>query len=263
LAEENAYNTEIPKATAVAEAEASGEVKNWVASNAAVTLTDSAIIDSDLRGGSDATLSLKLKNISPKMTSKPVRLVITNVENVTVETKEMLINNLAGNTTTENKDLVFKINRDVTSGKTVSITGKIITPGGKYKAERIETFTAIAKTAVNPLLAPQELTYDSTPKVKGLTKYKIHRFDVAISPAVETLTEGYTIQMMPTDHADLVEMKTKTSQTTGKLSYGSTKTISFSYVFKKAARDKVIPMEIKYLFKGQVMRSQIIELRPR
>ena len=74
---------------------------------------------------------------------------------------------------------------------------------------------------------------------------------------------GYTIEMTPTNFADVVQMKTKTSQTTGKLRYGNTTRVSFRYVFTKAARDKTIPMEIKYIFQGKVMRSQIIELRPK
>jgi len=106
------------------------------------------------------------------------------------------------------------------------------------------------------------LTYDSTPKVKGFRRYKIHRFDIDLSAAVERIKEGYTVTMTPQAHADLVSMKAGTSATTGRLSVGSNKRISFKYVFKKAARDKTIPFKINYIFKGKVMRSQIIELRP-
>lgn len=262
IAKENAYANEIPKATAVAEAQASSEVKNWVANNAALTLTGSAITDTSLQGGSEATLKLDLKNISPMATNKPVKVVITSTRNADQIASETYIQNLEGNQTTAVKDIKFKIKRSATSGERIIVKGKVILPGGKYKAQRVETFEASAVAALNPTLAPQQLTYDSTPKVKGWRRYKIHRFDIDLSAMVETIKAGYTVTMTPIAHADLVDMRNGTSARTGRLTVGSNKRVSFRYIFKKAARDKVIPMEIKYIFEGKVMRSQIIELRP-
>lgn len=262
IAKENAYRTEIPKATSVAKAEASSEVKSWVATNAAITVVGASVTDTNLQGGSDAIVTLNLKNISPVAASKPVKVVITSVTNADMLPSESYIQNIPGNMTTSVKDLKFKISRSATSGEKIVVKGKVILPGGKYKAQRVETFEAAAVAALNPTLAPQQLTYDSTPQVKGWRRYKIHRFDIDLSAMVETIKDGYTVEMKPIAHADLVDMRNGTSARTGRLSVGNSKRVSFKYIFKKDARDKVIPMEIKYIYQGKVMRSQIVELRP-
>ncbi|MBD64611.1 MAG: hypothetical protein CME62_05365 [Halobacteriovoraceae bacterium] len=262
LAKNNAYNNELPNADAVAKAQAGNEVQTWVSNNASLTIDKAAIIGTELRGGSPAKIRLALKNISPVALDKPLEVVITNAQNAEFASRTFFIKSADANTTTNFEDISFNVSAFATSGSQIKIQGKVKLPGGKYEASREESFEVEALTVVNPKLNYNGLDYDSTPKIKGIFNYYTHAFNANIAAAVEDIKDGYTVTLKPVSgYESLIKMQ-NTSVFTGKMTRGTNNQMRFVYSFPKAADNKVVKLELKYLFKGRVMKSEIIELRP-
>lgn len=105
--------------------------------------------------------------------------------------------------------------------------------------------------------------YNKTPKVKGVFNYFIHTFKLNIAPAVEGLQAGYSVKLRPIDDA-IKHMSFKVSEgQTGQISKLENKTIEMSYVFKKSAKKKTIKLALEISFRGEVLKKEIIELKPR
>jgi predicted nucleic acid-binding Zn-ribbon protein len=262
-AKANAYNSELPSARANAESTAQTEVTTHINTNATLTLKGATITNSDLQGGSRAKVTVKVKNISPTALSKPVKIVITNVENATIPTREFYIKTAGGNRTTDFTDIAFQINPNARSNQRITIQGKVVLSGGKYNAERVETFTATATTALNPSVNAN-YEYDSSPQV--LTTFRrrtlIHNFDASVSPKIETVRSGYNVQIAAAPGYEGMIKFSNTSVPTGSLNYGSSKNVRFQYTFPKSSKGKTVKIHVNYVHQGKKVKTEVLELRP-
>lgn len=259
----NAYNSELPSARANADMTAQDEVTAHINTNATLTLKGASITNTDLQGGSRAKVSVKVKNISPTSLSKPVKVIITRTKNVNLPSRQFYIKAAAGNQTTNYSDISFQINPEARSNQPIEISGKIILSGGKYNAERVETFTATATTAINPAVNAS-YEYDSSPQV--LTTFRrrtlIHNFDATVSPKIESVRSGYSVQLSAAPgHEGMVQLK-NTSISTGSMNYGSSKKVRFQYTFPRSSKGKTVKLHLNYLHKGKKVKTEVIELRP-
>ncbi len=262
----DAYNAALPAERSQALSDASIEVDSYIQNNASLTVLGSDLIETDLMGGSDAKIALKLKNISPKDLVNPVRVKITRAQNADFQSREFYINQAKGDSITEFKGIDLSISQRARSGSDIIIEGEVILNGGKYQAQRVETFKVVAKAATNPSVA-QNINFDSTPDIQrrifwSTTIYS-HNITVKTTPEFDNIPEGYTIKLTPQgEHADLVKMKTSHQMMTGAMSMGRETETVFTYQLDKSAEDKEIPMLIEFIFKGKVLKSKTITIKP-
>jgi hypothetical protein len=263
-AQDLSYDNELPGATSRAKQVAGQEVNTWIGSNATLTLKGSAITGSHIRGNSTISLKLNLKNISPKALNKPVKIELTSSKNLVVNQKVYYVKVAAGSSTTEYTNINLKVNGNVISNQTVMIAGKITLAGGKYNATRIESFKASAITEVNPAVTSVN-RFDSSPRiVSGFRRRTlIHNFDMKVSPVVENIRAGYTVSISAVNDGSIGLIKFKNSRiTTGSISQGANKAAQFKYTFLKAAKGKIVKVKLSYVYKGELVKSEIVELRP-
>ncbi|MAZ49535.1 MAG: hypothetical protein CME65_13325 [Halobacteriovoraceae bacterium] len=260
---DSGYEAQIPAATNAARGEANQEVNSYIANNATLTLKNSSIQATDLMGGSQAKVNLELKNISPKDLSRPVVVRITNSRNTRFAQREFLIQNAPGNRTINFDDIAFQIEPTATSGQPISVSGEVILNGGLYNARRVERFTVNATTAVNPAIS-SNLNFDSTPQVVTTFRNRtiLHTFGINVRPDVESLRDGYTINIsaLP-DSAEYIVLKS-TSIRTGALTRGQTKNVSFNYTLWLAGRGKNVRLKLDYVYQGKTIKSEIVTMVP-
>ncbi len=259
---DNAYKIQLPKSTNVAKVDATNEVKSWVENNAALTLSGSSIQAEEIKGGAKVKVAINVKNISPRDLNKPIKVIITNTENAVAESTSYYIKNAKGKSTTEFSEITLNVGSRVRSGQTVKVTGQVVLPGGKYEAERVEAFSASAVTSINPAVKA-DLDYDSSPRIKStFGRTYIHNIKMEVSPSVEDIKAGYTIELVAVGEASsLVEIK-DSIETTGRINLGSSKDIKFKYTLKKAADNKVLNLNLIYKHNGKVIKTEVLELRP-
>ena len=263
VAKNNAYNNELPGATSVAKAQASNEVVNWISNNAAVTVAGSSFISSELQGGMEGQISLELKNISARDLTKPIKVEITSSRNVVLDKKTFFVKVAKGNTTTRFEDIVFKVATNATSGDNISLKGKVTLPGGKYESTRIEKFEVQTQAKLNPVV-DVDVKYDSTPRIKsGFGRLYIHNIDVDIEAVHETIPSGYKVEFVVAEEDKRYFKDIKnSSENTGKLERRNEKEVTFKYVLNKRADNKRITAHINFIYKGVVMQSKEITLKP-
>lgn len=258
-----AYSSELPSATASAELTAKNEVDSYIRSNATLTIKEAKLGNSDLRGGSRIQLQLALKNISPKSLVSPVKLDITTANNITLPATKFYVKSAQGNKVTLYTDVVGKINDNVRSNTRLTLAGKITLPGGKYQSQRVETFSASAVTALNPAVSAQYKYFD---KPQVLTRFRrrtiIQNFDITLTPAVESLKAGYSINLSAAPgYESMINFK-NTSVRTNRLSYGQSANARFQYTFPRSSRGKTVVMLLKYTYQGKVIKTEKITLKP-
>ena len=263
VARAQAYAIELPKASNRAEITALGEVKNWINTNATLTIADSKIAGENLKGGSITNLALSFKNISPTELKKPVKIVLLNTNNFDLEATEYFLNNASGDAITDFSKIRLKVSDGVRSNQKLSIAGKVILAGGKYRAQREEFFSADAISVLNPAVN-SELKYTTAPRV--VTRFRsrtlVHNLNIEVAPAVETIKAGYTVKLSIVEGSEgLVKLKNSTYKT-GRLNEGNSKKIKFRYTFLLAARQKTVKLKLSYTHKGTEVKSEIIELKP-
>jgi len=263
LAKDEAYRIELPLATARAKTTADSEVSEWITNNPTLTIKNSKIVSDDLKGGSIATLSVKLKNISPKDLTAPVMVTVTSVNNAKVEQNTYYLKVAKGNTSFAYTDIKLAVNTQVASNQTVSITGKMKFSGGKYNSAREENFSAQAITSVNPAISIDK-KYDSSPRVVSGFRRRtlIHNMDLNVSPKVEALRAGYTVSIAAVNGFEKMIQLKKTKVTTGSLSMGKSKQIRFQYTFPRSSENKLVQLKVNYAYKNKVIKSEVIDLRP-
>lgn len=258
-----AYNNELPKATEVARGEANLEVGDWITNNATLSVQSASITAQNLRGGAMANVALVMKNISPASLTKPVKIIILDSKNVELSAREYYLKAAAGNTTTAFTDISFKINDRVQSNQEIKLTAKVILSGGKYTSTREESFTVKAMTELNPAVGAT-YEYDSTPQIVTTFRRRtlIHNLDASVSPLIESVRDGYTVELSAmSDSVGMIDLKNTRVQTNS-ISYGSAKSVRFQYTFPRSADGKLVRIKLTYKYKSEVVKTEVIELRP-
>lgn len=262
-AKELAYSDQLPVATSTVKNVAKTEVTNWIANNATLTLNGSKIEGDQLRGNSKAKLVLSLKNISPTDLASPVKVIITEAVNAVVSQREYFINIAPGSQVTDFKEIDFLVDSRARSDQEIKISGEIILSGGKYKAQRSESFTAKAVTVVNPALS-SSLEYDSTPQVVTSVRRRtlIHNLNTSISPSVENVNNGYLVTLSAAPgFQGMIQFKNTSFRTRG-INYGRSQNIRFQYTFPRSSEDKLVKVLVTYSYQGEVVKTDIVDLRP-
>jgi len=261
-AHRNSYNAELPKATTVARVDAQTEVTQWISTNATLTNTTAIIEGPEFIGGANVTLNLGIKNISAIALNKPVKVKITNVKNARISNDTFYIKSAGGNSVTMFKDINFDIIRDTRSNQEVIVSGLIYLPGGKYESERVEKFEAKVLTALNPA-AKLGFEYDGSPKIRStFGRTYIHNFDVNVSPEVESVQAGYTVELSANAGSEQHIVFKNTSVNTGSVNYGQTNKAKFQYTLNRSADNKTVEIKVLTKYKGKIIDSKIVELRP-
>lgn len=255
------YADELPAATDRAKQNAKVGLSKWISTNPALTIVSSSVPEINLRGGSLGSIKIDMKNISPVDTRLPIKLNITNIQNAVMTNSQAYLQKVPGQSTVEFKDLNFQVNNDVPSGQKIIIEGEAQLPGHKYTQSLVEKFRVEVITVLNPKTTTA-LRYDVTPKIKGLRRIKIHSTKVAISAAVEKIPAGTKIVVAAIgENADMIRLK-ETEAAVGSLNVGSSKEYSFRYTFFRAAKHKKVNLQFSYIYMGELITSEVIELRP-
>ena len=185
--------------------------------------------------------------------------------NIVLSQRSVLINNLKGKSITTKQLLSFDVRNDAPSNQKVFLSGKVILPGNKYQAQRVETFTVSGTTIVNPK-ANIAYNFDRTPQI--VTRWRnntiMHNLDLEVSPAVESLPAGYTVSLKPVgpNTGGINTSRTVMTQNTGSLGRGQVKKIRFTYSFWIKWRNKPITLEVTYSHRGEVVKKDTLTVTP-
>ena len=168
-----------------------------------------------------------------------------------------------GNTSVAIDELEVFVDSNITSNQTVLVKGKVYVPGGKYRSQRVEEFTATALTAVNPSLRAN-YTYDSSPQV--LTTWRrntlIHFFDVSLAPSIEDVPAGYQVSLRPAAGSEGKINFNIQSASTGAMQVRSNKQVRLKYTFPRSSRGEDVGLLVDFYYQGKVIKTDHINLRP-
>lgn len=257
------YEMELPSADQNALNTAKVEVTNWINDNATLTLKGSSVQSSTFRAGDIANVDLSVKNLSPKDLTSPVRVIITSAKNAVLSQREFSLKSAAGFRTSLFKDVKFQIHPDAKSNDQIEVKGRVILSGGKYNAQRVETFSASALASLNPSVN-SELKYLKFPKV--LTTFRrriiIHKLEATLSPRIESVKSGYSVSIKALPGSEEYIKFKNTKGSTNTLRFGESSKLKFKYTFRKKSRGKTIKVQMDYTYKGRVVKSEVIVLKP-
>jgi predicted nucleic acid-binding Zn-ribbon protein len=255
------YNTELPKAQTRSKAQAKVDVDSWIQTNSIVTVKSSAFNSQNLKGGDSGIVYLDLKNISPNASYSAAMVDIKRSENIEFGQAQYVFTKING-MEVKRYEIPFTVKATAASGQNITLNADVNLPGDKYKSARIEKVQISQPLMLNPKESSQN-RYDATPKVKGVFRYNIHSFQVSISPAVESLADGYEVSFIPKGaNANTVNMKNSVVKTKV-LRKGEVQNVSLSYVFYKSAKNRDVKFDLLIKYKGLVLKSEEITLRPR
>lgn len=260
VAFDNAYEAELPAATAKADSDAKAEVQTWVAGNPVVTVESHGFSSQVVRGGLQGSLKLVLKNLGGKSSVATGVLKIKGSRHLTFSSQSYRLVDVAarGKAVFE---VPFTVNANARSGELATASVELVLPRDKYKPQRVEKRNFEIRLSVNPMTTT-DLKYNESPKVKGWRSYYIHVFNFNIAPAVENVAEGYTVKLVAApDSAAHVDFK-ESSATSRGLAQGQSFEGKFRYVFKTSARGKTITLYLDTYHKGVLIKRQPVHLKP-
>jgi predicted nucleic acid-binding Zn-ribbon protein len=256
-----AYNTELPKAQTRSKAQAKVDVDSWIQSNAIITVNSSAFNSQNLKGGDSGIVYLNLKNISSNASFSAALVDIKKSENINFGQAQYVFTKING-MEIKRFEIPFSVKATAASGQNITLAADVNLPGDKYKSARIESIQISQPLMLNPK-ETSENRFDATPKVKGVFRYNVHSFQVNIAPAVENLKDGYEVSFIPKgENAQTVRMKNTVVKTKA-LRKGEVQKVSLSYVFYKSAKNRDVKFDLVIKYKGLVLKSEEITLRPR
>lgn len=259
---ELAYADELPLAKQRAKKEADSELLDLMNKAPLLTLSESAIKVDEIKALDEVPVKLSVKNISHVSLKSPISVKITELRNASIVSGASSINEAKARSLTSLPDLKIKVLASAQSGEELLIKGEILLPGDLYQSQRKEEFLIRKLIAANPL-AETQLSYDSTPTIKGIFKRYIHRFTVSIAPKMEDLPRGYTLTLTPTPESQ-AHMEMKTSEVkTGAMKKGEARNADFSYVFNDSAKKKKIELDLRVEYAGKILSQERIELQPK
>ena len=255
------YDIELPLAKDFMNNKAQGEVKDWIKTNPIVTVNGQKFNKQSLKGGDQGVLEIDLKNIANVDSNLTGTINLTNTKNLIFEKRVYSLVKVAKKSFA--KLLIpFTVNPSAASKELIKVDAKLSLPGDKYKSKRVETISLSQALILNPKIN-SEVLFDSTPKVKGVFKYYVHKFTTNLSPAVESVAEGYNISLKVISGNEK-SIKFKSSQAkTKRLARGEQAKIDLSYSFTKAAKGKKIELELLVTYKDLVVKKEKITLSPR
>lgn len=255
-----AYAANIAPAKVVANKEALDEVNAWLTTSPIVTAKGAKFASANLRGGNTTNIQIDLKNIADVDALNSGTVKIKTSGNLQFEKNIFSL----GKVVKQGSSIVnvpVIVNSDAASGELVKAQLELNLPGDKYQSSRVETLNISQTLELNPKTA-EKLTYDATPRVKGFRRYYRHTFSVEINPVVEDMKDGYEVSLVADAESTSHMTQYKTSQKTATLDLNQVEKVDFDYAFKKSARGKTIKLTLQVSYKGEVIKSEIIELRP-
>ena len=260
LAYDESYSINFEPAKEVAQMEATKDGHEWIQHNPVLTVSKSYILDKELKGGDRSYLVVELKNISSKDSWASGTLKITQSGNMIFEKLLYKLPEVGAKSVTKFK-IPFTVVSKAQSKELIMAKASLELPGDKYKAVREEVISHSQELGVNPR-ASLELSYDRSPRIKGVFSYYIHTLNVEVGPDVEDLQAGYEVSISVDDNQkDLMEFKVSKLRTKI-LDLDEKQKLDFSYVFKKAAKHKTIGLKLQVMYKGRPVKEKTIELQP-
>lgn len=257
----SSYDFELPRAKDKAKTDASEELKKFVATKAALTISETSLSASDFRGGEEVQVQAEIKNISSVAYNGPVLFRITQIENAEILQGEVTSNSAPGLSITELPSLKVKILSTARAGQKVVVRGVVDLPGDLYKNQRQERFELTQVLSANPS-NNTELEFDKSPSIKGLFSTNKHTFSAKITANVEDIQQGFEVTLKAVGaNASQIQQK-ETSAKTGELKLNKEKVVKFTYTFPKSAKGKVVQLEMTVSYAGKVLKKELIELAP-
>jgi septal ring factor EnvC (AmiA/AmiB activator) len=255
------HDDEAPVARQKARTDAANELRELLLLKPLLTIAESTF-RGEVRAGEEVELITKLKNISQIPLNGPALIRITHIENAEAAVKEAVLNHAAPRSITAMPGLKIKILPTAKVGQKLIIKGVVELPGDVYKPQRQESFEISQTLSINPA-KELSLSYDRTPKVKGVFRRNIHSLTATIRPTFENIPAGYEVTLIAKGaNANLIELN-QTSQQTGAIGRQESKQVNFGYAFVNAARGQQIELELTIHFEGKVLSKERIDLKPR
>lgn len=258
---ERTYAEVLPQAKEKSKGDAQRELTTFLSQNPLLTLSESKLQASDFRGSELVSVDGLVKNVGQKSFSGAALIRVTSVENAEIVEGEKILQTAAAQTLTATPSLKVKILPTAKAGQVLVVKGVIELPGDLFKPQRKESFELRQTLSANPANTLVN-EYDATPSIKGVFNRYIHSFKSKITPSVEDIKDGYALTLSAVgENASLIEIREK-AFTTGALIVNATKEGKFTYVFKDAAKNKVVQVKVDVSYLGKVIKSEVIELRP-
>ncbi|HLT23312.1 MAG TPA: hypothetical protein VKZ84_07710, partial [Bacteriovoracaceae bacterium] len=154
-----------------------------------------------------------------------------------------------------------RVKEDLVTGKKVVVEVEATLPGDNYKSSRIEKLVFERTVSVSPI-QELNLNVDNSPSIRNiLRRFLIHSLSVEVSPKFEDLKSDLDVNLVALRGSEHVEFKVS-SQQVARMKKGDKRNIKFSYVFKDSAKGQDIVMALQFLYKGRVVQTEQIILKP-
>ncbi len=257
---DQAYAENIAPAKVVANKEALDEVNSWLKTSPIVTAKSAKFASPTLRGGDSTNISIDLKNISDVDALNSGTVKIKTSSNLVFEKNIFALGKVVKRGSSV-VSIPVKINSDAPSGELMKAELELNLPGDKYQSARVEKLSLVQELMLNPKAATN-LTYDPSPRIKGVFRYYRHTITVELNPAVEDMKEGYEISLVADGEAAPHMTQYKTSHKTNRLRLNQVEKVNFDYALKKSADNKLLKVNLQISYQGRVIKTEVLELRP-
>lgn len=214
----------------------------------------------EIIAGDTFSVSSLMRNLGREK-SGIAHLNISRITGAEILTQKTVTNEIAARSQKEESGPVVRVLPQMVTGSKIVIEVEATLPGDNYKSSRIEKMVLERTVNINPE-QDLKLNVDYTPSIRSvLRRFLIHTLSVEVTPKFEDLKSELQVRLVPLQGEEQMELKTS-QQVVGKMSQGSKQNIKFSYVFKDSANGKVIKLALEFLYKGRVVQTQEVELKP-
>lgn len=239
--------------------EVAGEFAQFIEKNPLLTMI-SLDAPSDLIAGDTITLSSLIRNLG-KTKGAIAELNIVRVNGAEILTKKVTTPVIDARSQKQIAGPVVRILPQLETGKRISVEVEATLPGDTYQSARREKLVFEKKVTVNPQ-QDLNLNVDYSPSIRNiLRRFLIHSLSVDVTPKFENLKTDLDVQLVALTGAEDIEFKVS-QQKVQKMNKGSKRNIKFSYVFKDSAKGKTVRLAMQFLYKGKVVQTEIVELKP-
>lgn len=210
--------------------------------------------------GDTITLTSLIRNLG-KNRGAIAELNIVRVNGAEVVTKKIATSEIAARSQKQVTGPVVKVLPDLQTGKGILVEVEATLPGDNYQSARKEKIVLEQKVNVNP---QQTLTLnvDYSPSIRNiLRRFLIHTLSLDVTPKFENLKTDLDVKLVAVSGGEHIEFKVS-QQKVQKMNKGDKRNLKFSYVFKDSAKGKDVKLAMQFLYKGRVIQTEIVELRP-
>lgn len=239
--------------------EVAGELEAFLDNRALLTMVGLET-NEEVIAGDTLTISSILRNLG-RSKGAIAHLNITKVSGAQIVSKMVSTSEVSPRSQVKLSGPKVRVLPELITGNTFSVEVEATLPGDNYQSARVEKLVLNKKVSVNPA---QELllNVDYSPSIRSvLRRFLIHTLSVDSSAKFEDLKTDLDVRLVALSGAEHVEIKVS-EQKVLKMKKGEKRNLKFSYVFKDSANGQSIKLALQFLYKGRVVQTQEVVLKP-